>query len=200
MLAKIQAALAATTSTQIEAAISDIDAAGAEAAAIAAKTARDDLLLIGDDAALTAADRAATAARLLADRAAAADAELRGRLVDARRREAVEALTARHAAAAAARDRVVSRIGRDYAKAARAIAELIDEERAADAEIQSINDVIDGADLPTLQTTADVVWGRWAFNTPVSLARTVSLLPTRASPAIGAAALIPTEIAPVLGA
>jgi hypothetical protein len=200
MLLKIRAAMAATTAAEIEAAISDIDAAGAEAAAIAAKTARDDLLLIGDDAALTAADRAATAARLTADRAAAADAELQVRLVGARRREAVEALAARHAAAAAARDRVVARIGRDFAKAAKAISEIIAEERAADAEIQSINDVIDGADLPTLQTTADVVWGRWAFNTPVSLARTVSLPPTKSSPAIGAAGQIPTQIAPVLGA
>ncbi|WP_324134060.1 hypothetical protein [Bosea sp. (in: a-proteobacteria)] len=200
MLLKIRAAMAATTAAEIEAAISDIDAAGAEGAAIAAKTARDDLLLIGDDAALTAADRAATAARLTADRAAAADAELRARLIDARRREAAEALAARHAAAAAARDRVVARIGRDFAKAAKTIAELIEEERAADTEVRAINGAIDGADLPMLQTAGDVVWGRHFFNENVSLASAVSLPPTKTSPALGAAARLPTEIAPVLGA
>lgn len=200
MLSRIKAALAATTSAQIEAAIADIDAPSAEAAAVTAKAAREELLLTGDDSALTAADRAATAARLTADRAAAADAELRGRLIDARKRETADALKARHAAAAAARDRVVGRIAKDYAKAAKVISEIISEEREVDAEVRAVNNTIDGSDLPTLQTAGDVVWGRHFFNENVSLAGAVSLPPTRTSPAVGAASLIPTEIAPVLGA
>lgn len=108
-------------------------------------------------------------------------------------------MAARHTAAAAG-DEVVIRIGRDFSKAVRALAELVEEERAADAEIRAVNDLADGAELPTLQAVGDVVWSRHYFNAAVSLAGLVSLPPTKTCPALGAAAQLPTEIAPVLGA
>jgi hypothetical protein len=128
-----------SSAADIETALADYNIAELESQLANAQRRRTDLLLTGSDAEILAAEDEATKARLPLDRAVAAVAELNRRLIDARKTEARAAVQKRRDEAVAAVEKVIARIGNEYATHARAIAEIVEEAEAADTNARSFN-------------------------------------------------------------
>lgn len=128
-----------SSAADIETALADYNIAELESQLANAQRRRTDLLLTGSDAEILAAEDEATKARLALDRAVAAVAELNRRLIDARKTEARAAVQKRRDEAVAAVEKVIARIGNEYATHARAIAEIVEEAEAADTNARSFN-------------------------------------------------------------
>jgi hypothetical protein len=145
------------TVADIEAALAEYDVATLETSLANAQQRRSDLLLTGTDPEILAAEDEATRARLALDRAVAAVAELDRRLEETREAEARAAAQKHRDDAVAAVDRVVARIGKEYATHARAIASLVQEADAADSTVHAVNDeIFRGASYEGLQLVGRV--------------------------------------------
>lgn len=102
----------------------------------------------GDARALDQAEQALDGARRQLERLEVARGSLERRLVDARERELVDRLDGAAKAATARRDAVRRRIEREMIPALRTVCAILDEMRAADAEIGAANDAFLSAGRP----------------------------------------------------
>jgi hypothetical protein len=128
-----------SSAADIEAALTEYDIVALEASLANAQQRRTDLLLTGDDSEILKAEDDATKARLAVDRARAAVAELNKRLTEVRKTEALAAIQNRRNEAVAVVDKVIARIEKEYVAHARAIAEIVEEAKAADIDARSFN-------------------------------------------------------------
>jgi hypothetical protein len=188
------------TAAALRAAITELNASGAEAGLDKLIAARRAMLLSAPDDQIIEVDLTIARQRIAIERAAARRDDLTVQLAEAEEAEAEAAFRTRHSDVVAARDSVLKSYSGEYAKAARTIATVAEAERASESAIRSLSEgALERYGLARPAPASTIAWSQHFLNGGVSLAD-VALPPTKSSPALGALAEAPLALNPVLGA
>lgn len=184
----------------LRAAIADCDPGPFEAELAMLVAARRGKLLTAPDDEILEIDAKIAKARLAIERAQIRRDVLQADLVQAEAAEADAAFRAEYSVIVGRRDALLKSYAGEYAKAARAIAALIEAEQASEREIGALSaDDLEFYGLPRPVTAASTAWDGFFLSSGVNLG-SAALPPTKNSPALGAFARAPQALQPVLGA